>query len=80
MGKPNLVEKLLNAYSNKNILKTEDEKEVDRESLTGNIINRIKTVKVIANLPEELSENDKSNFTTRVKNIKIGLNDLKKLI
>ncbi len=80
LGKPNLVEKLLNAYSNKNILKTVDEKHVERESLTGNIINRIKTVKVIANLPEELSENDKSNFTTRINNIKIGLNDLKKLI
>ncbi len=80
LGKPNLVEKLINAYSNKNIVKTVDEKHVERESLTGNIINRIKTVKVIANIPEELGENDRSNFTTRIKNIQIGLNDLKKLI
>lgn len=80
LGKPNLVEKLLNCYSNKNIVKTEDEKYVDRESLAGNIINRIRTIKVIANIPEELSENDKSIFKTRINNIHIGLNDLKKLI
>jgi hypothetical protein len=80
LGKPNLVEKLLNAKSNMNAEKTEDEKSVDTESLIGNIINRIKTVKVIANLPDELIENDRSNFKTRVKNIHIGLNDLKKLI
>jgi len=80
LGKPNLVEKLLNAYSNKNIVKTEDEKHIDRESLTGNLINRIKTAKIIANIPEELSENDKSKFTTRINNIQIGLNDLKNII
>ena len=80
LGKPNLVEKLLNVKSNMNAEKTEDEKYVDTESLIGNVINRIKTVKVIANLPEELIENDRSNFKTRVKNIHIGLNDLKKLI
>ena len=80
LGKPNLVEKLLNAYSNKNIVKTEDEKHIDRESLTGNLINRIKTAKIIANIPEDLSENDKSKFTTRINNIQIGLNDLKNII
>lgn len=80
LGKPNLVEKLLNAKSNINAEKTEDEKSVDTESLIGNVINRIKTVKVIANLPEELIENDRSNFKTRLKNIHIGLNDLKKYI
>lgn len=80
LGKPNLVDKLINAYSIKNIVKTEEENQVDNESLTGNLINRIKTIKVIANFPEELSENDRSNFTIRIKNIQIGLNDLKKVI
>ena len=60
--------------------KTTDEKSIDKESLIGNIINRIKTIQIIANFPEELKENDKSRFGTRVNNIHIGLNDLKKLI
>ena len=80
LGKPNLVEKLLNAKSSPNIEKTEDEKYVDRESLIGNVINRKKTVQVIGNLPQELGDNDRSNFKTRINNIHIGLNDLKKLI
>lgn len=80
IGKPNLVEKLLHTKSNLKIEKTEDEKSIDKESLIGNIINRIRTIQVIANFPEELTENDKSKFGTRIKNIHIGLNDLNKLI
>ena len=77
LGKPSLVEKLLNVKPSLNIEKTEDENSIDKESLIGNVINRIKTIKVIADFPEELSGNDKSNFKTRIKNINIGLNDLK---
>ena len=42
LGKPNLVEKLLNAKPNLNTEKTEYENSVDKESLIGNVINRIK--------------------------------------
>ena len=80
LGKPNLVEKLLNAKPNLITEKTDDETSIANESLIGNIINRIKTIKVIANLPIELRDNDKSRFGIRVNNIHIGLNDLKKLI
>ena len=80
LGKPNLVEKIINAIPKSSTEKTADENYIDKESLIGNIINRIKTVKVIANLPEDLRENDKSRFGTRINNIHIGLNDLKKLI
>jgi hypothetical protein len=80
LGKPNIVEKLIDAKPNLKIEKTTDEKSIDKESLIGNIINRIKTIQIIANFPEELKENDKSRFGTRVNNIHIGLNDIKKLI
>jgi hypothetical protein len=80
LGKPNLVEKIINAIPKSSTEKTADENYIDKESLIGNIINRIKTVKVIANLPEDLRDNDKSRFGTRINNIHIGLNDLKKLI
>jgi hypothetical protein len=80
LGKPNLVEKLINTIPKSSTEKTADENYIDKENLIGNIINRIKTVKVIANLPEDLKENDKSRFGKRINNIHIGLNDLKNLI
>jgi len=76
LGKPNRVDKILNAKPS--IIADEDS--VDKESLIGNIINKVKTIHIIANLPEELEDNNKSKFITRINNIHIGLNDLKNLI
>jgi hypothetical protein len=80
LGKQSRIEKLLNAKPSFITEKTEDENSIDKESLIGNIINRIKTIKIISSFPEELFDNDKSRFSVRIENIHIGLNDLKKLI
>lgn len=81
LGKPNIIDKLLsNEYFN-DTEKSIEEESINKESLIGNVINKIKTLKVIIELPEELAiVDDKSKFSTRLKNISSGINDLKKLI
>lgn len=81
LGKETSIEKLLSVNSLNPADKTPEESPISKESLAGNIINKIKTLKVIIDLPQDLAVvDDKSNFTARLKNISLGLNDLKKLI
>lgn len=81
LGKPNILDKLLSYEYFKDTEKSKEEESINKESLIGNVINKIKTLKVIIELPEVLAiVDDKSKFTTRLKNITSGLNDLKKLI
>ena len=75
LGKPNIIEKLLNAKPNKII----DIDIVDKDSLISNLINKIKTIHIISSFPENLENDNKGNFITRVNNITSSLNELKKL-
>ncbi len=75
LGKPNIIEKLLNAKPNKII----DIDLVDKDSLISNLINKIKTIHIISSFPENLENDNKGNFITRVNNITSSLNELKKL-
>lgn len=76
LGKANIIEKLLNAKPNKII----DIDLVDKDSLISNLINKIKTIHILSSFPENLENDNKGNFITRVNNITSSLNELKKLI
>ena len=76
LGNPNIIEKLLNAKPSKII----DIDLVDKDSLISNLINKIKTIHIISSFPENLENDNKGNFITRVNNITSSLDELKKLI
>ncbi len=76
LGNPNIIEKLLNAKPSKII----DIDLVDKDSLISNLINKIKTIHILSSFPENLENDNKGNFITRVNNITSSLNELKKLI
>lgn len=76
LGKPNIIEKLLNAKPN-NII---DIDLVDKDSLISNLINKIKTIHIISSFPENLEKDNMGNFITRVNNITLSLDQLKKLV
>ena len=52
----------------------------NEDSITGTLfsqfIARIKALKIIANIPKELSENNKALLTVRVNNLKILLQQI----
>jgi hypothetical protein len=75
LGKPNIIEKLLNAKLKKN----NNTDLVDNDSLICHLINKIKTIHIISSFPVNLKSDNKGNFITRVNNITSSLDQLKKL-
>jgi hypothetical protein len=76
IGKPSIIEKLLNAKPN-NIIGIDL---FDKDSLISNLINKIKTIQIISRFPENLENDNKANFITRINNITSNLDQLKKLV
>jgi ASC-1-like (ASCH) protein len=75
LGRATIVEKLLNAK----LKKINNTDLVDNDSLISHLINKIKTIHIISSFPENLENDNKGNFITRVNNITSSLDQLKKL-
>ena len=68
----------------KKIIKFESESiqesEVDDHEMVSSLINKIKTLKIIAALDKNFESDNKAKFDVRIRNIKTGLQQLKQVI
>jgi hypothetical protein len=69
---------------NKKMVEFEDEnlddKKVEKTELLSNLINKIKTLQLIAEFNKDFEADNKSRFDKRLNNIKKGLNELKQTL